>query len=75
MLKYLKDNKFVDDRGYKKFIEHMKNETQLDQIKSEIITLEIKLAHAAMYRDAFSQLQLYKELQERKAFKETLEWM
>jgi hypothetical protein len=26
MLKYLKDNKFVDDRGYKKFIEHMKNE-------------------------------------------------
>ena len=53
----------------------MKNETQLDQIKSEIITLEIKLAHAAMYRDAFSQMQLYKELQEKKSFKETLEWI
>jgi hypothetical protein len=53
----------------------MKHETQLDQVKSEIITLEIQLAHAAMYQDAFSQLQLYKELQERKAFKETLEWM
>tara|TARA_B100000767_G_C19267382_1_gene329811 strand:+ start:250 stop:411 length:162 start_codon:yes stop_codon:yes gene_type:complete len=53
----------------------MKNETQLDQVKSEIITLEIQLAHAAMYRDAFSQMQLYKELQAKKSFKDTLEWM
>ena len=53
----------------------MKNETQLDQIKSEIITLEIKLAHAVLYDDAFSQIHLYKELEERKSFKDTLEWM
>lgn len=51
----------------------MKN--QLEEVKSEIITLEIQLAHAVMYRDAFSQIQLYKELQEKKSFKDTLEWM
>ncbi len=49
--------------------------TELDQIKSEIITLEIQLAHAVWYKDAFSQMQLYKELEAKKSYKDTLEWM
>lgn len=28
MLKYLRENKFVDDRGYQRFIKHMKNEKE-----------------------------------------------
>ncbi len=49
--------------------------TELDQIKSEIVTLEIQLAHAVWYKDAFSQMQLYKELEAKKSYKDTLEWM
>ena len=49
--------------------------TQLDDVKSEIITIQIKLAHAVLHDDAFSQMQLNKELEERKSFKDTLEWM
>jgi|TARA_R110000787_G_scaffold240996_1_gene347229 hypothetical protein len=50
-------------------------QTQLDQVKSEIVTLEIQLAHATLNSDAFSQMQIYKELQAKKSFKDTLEWM
>tara|TARA_R110000737_G_scaffold175038_1_gene200283 strand:+ start:2002 stop:2163 length:162 start_codon:yes stop_codon:yes gene_type:complete len=53
----------------------MKHETELDQVKSEIITLEIQLAHAALHKDAFSQIDLYKRLLEKKSYKNTLEWM
>ena len=49
--------------------------TELDQIKSEIVTLEIQLAHAVWYKDAFSQMHLYKELEAKKSYKDTLEWM
>jgi len=49
--------------------------TELDQVKSEIVTLEIQLAHAVWYKDAFSQMQLYKELEAKKSYKDTLEWM
>ena len=49
--------------------------TELDQIKSEIVTLEIQLAHAVWYKDAFSQMQIYKELEAKKSYKDTLEWM
>ena len=28
MLKYLRENKFVDDRGYLRFIKHMENEKE-----------------------------------------------
>ena len=49
--------------------------TQLDQVKSEIVTLQIQLAHATWYKDAFSQMQIYKELEAKKSFKDTLEWM
>jgi|TARA_R110000787_G_scaffold244179_1_gene350161 hypothetical protein len=51
------------------------NYTQLDQVKSEIITIQVKLAHAVLHDDAFSQMQLYKELEEKKSLKDTLEWM
>tara|TARA_R100000541_G_scaffold6249_1_gene13763 strand:- start:577 stop:732 length:156 start_codon:yes stop_codon:yes gene_type:complete len=49
--------------------------TQLDLIKAEIALLETQLLHAAMYKDAFSQMQLYKELEAKKSYKDTLEWM
>lgn len=49
--------------------------TELDQVKSEIVTLEIQLAHAVWYKDAFSQMQIYKELEAKKSYKDTLEWM
>ncbi len=49
--------------------------TQLDQVKSDIVTLEVKLAHAVWHQDAFSQIQLHKELEEKKSLKDTLEWM
>jgi hypothetical protein len=50
-------------------------QNQLEQVKAEIRLLETQLQHAAMFSDAFSQMQLYKELQEKKSFKDTLEWM
>jgi len=49
--------------------------TQLDQVKLDIITLEVKLAHAVMYGDAFSQIAINQELEEKKSLKDTLEWM
>lgn len=49
--------------------------TELDQVKSEIVTLEIQLAHAVWHKDAFSQMQIYKELEAKKSYKDTLEWM
>lgn len=49
--------------------------TELDQVKSEIVTLEIQLAHAVWYKDAFSQMQIYKELEAKRSYKDTLEWM
>jgi len=49
--------------------------TELDQVKSEIVTLEVQLAHAVWYKDAFSQMQIYKELEAKKSYKDTLEWM
>lgn len=49
--------------------------TQADDLRSEIKTLEVQLYHAALYNDAFSQLQLYKELQEKKSILDTLQWM
>ena len=49
--------------------------TQLEQVKSEIRTLEVQLKHATLYNDAFSKLQLNKELEAKKSFKSILEWM
>tara|TARA_R100000935_G_scaffold2732_1_gene7514 strand:- start:312 stop:467 length:156 start_codon:yes stop_codon:yes gene_type:complete len=49
--------------------------TELDKVKSKIVTLEIQLAHAVWYKDAFSQMDLYKELEAVKSYKDTLEWM
>jgi|TARA_R110002124_G_scaffold285351_1_gene463809 hypothetical protein len=49
--------------------------TQLDDVKADIRLLEIQLQHAALFSDAFSQLQLYKELQEKKSLLDTLQWM
>jgi hypothetical protein len=49
--------------------------TQADDLRSEIKTLEVQLHHASLYNDAFSQLQLYKELQEKKSLLDTLQWM
>ena len=53
----------------------MVHKTQLDQVKSDIITLEIKLAHSVLYEDAFSQIALYKELEVKKGLKNMYEWM
>tara|TARA_B100000780_G_C21024313_1_gene410581 strand:+ start:381 stop:542 length:162 start_codon:yes stop_codon:yes gene_type:complete len=50
-------------------------QTELEVVKSEIVTLEIQLAHATWHSDAFSQMQIYKELEAKKSYKDTLEWM
>ena len=49
--------------------------TQKDTIKAEIRLLETQLQHAALFKDAFSQIQLYKELEVKKSILNTLEWM
>jgi len=51
------------------------NDTQKDTVKAEIRLLETQLKKAALFQDAFSQIQLYKELEEKKSFLNTLEWM
>jgi|TARA_R110000851_G_scaffold148988_2_gene289437 hypothetical protein len=50
-------------------------QNQLEVVKAEIKLLETQLQHAALFKDAFSQMALFKELQEKKSFKDTLEWM
>ena len=40
--------------------------TQKDTLKAEIKLLETQLQHAALFQDAFSQIQLYKELEVKK---------
>ena len=37
--------------------------TQADTLKAEIRTLEAQLQHAALNRDAFSQIDIYKRLE------------
>tara|TARA_R110000764_G_scaffold39147_2_gene87146 strand:+ start:899 stop:1054 length:156 start_codon:yes stop_codon:yes gene_type:complete len=49
--------------------------TQKDLVEAEIKLLETQLEHAALFKDAFSQIRLYKELEEKKSLKDTLEWM
>lgn len=49
--------------------------TQKDTLKAEIRLLETQLQHAALFQDAFSQIQLYKELEVKKSLLNTLEWM
>tara|TARA_R110000782_G_scaffold79938_2_gene158508 strand:- start:27 stop:185 length:159 start_codon:yes stop_codon:yes gene_type:complete len=49
--------------------------TQLQVVTAEIKLLETQLEHAALFKDAFSQMALFKELQRKKSFKDTLEWM
>tara|TARA_R110000851_G_scaffold21629_2_gene64804 strand:+ start:1588 stop:1743 length:156 start_codon:yes stop_codon:yes gene_type:complete len=49
--------------------------TQKDTVKAEIKLLETQLQHAALFQDAFSQIQLYKELEVKKSLLNTLEWM
>lgn len=49
--------------------------TQADDLRLEINTLEIQLQHAAICRDAFSQIRIYKELEEKKSILNTLQWM
>ena len=49
--------------------------TQKDTIKAEIRLLETQLQHAALFKDAFSQIQIYKELEVKKSILNTLEWM
>jgi len=40
--------------------------TQLDEVRAEVRLLELQLQHAALFQDAFSQMDLYKKLQEKK---------
>lgn len=49
--------------------------TQLDEVKAEVRLLELQLQHAALFQDAFSQMDLYKKLQEKKSLLDTLQWM
>jgi|TARA_R100001369_G_scaffold48996_1_gene75525 hypothetical protein len=41
--------------------------TQADTLRKEIKLLETQLQHAALFQDAFSQIKLYKELEEKKS--------
>ena len=49
--------------------------TQKTVLQSEIKLLETQLQHAAMFKDAFSQIKIYKELEEKKSILDTLQWM
>ena len=49
--------------------------TQKTVLQSEIKLLETQLQHAAMFKDAFAQIKLHKELEEKKSMQDTLEWM
>tara|TARA_R110000764_G_scaffold1775_2_gene7790 strand:+ start:943 stop:1098 length:156 start_codon:yes stop_codon:yes gene_type:complete len=49
--------------------------TQKDLVIAEIKLLETQLQHAAMFQDAFSQIKLHKELEEKKSILDTLQWM
>ena len=49
--------------------------TQKTVLQAEIKLLETQLQHAAMFKDAFSQIKLYKDLEEKKSMLDTLEWM
>jgi len=49
--------------------------TQLDEVRAEVRLLELQLQHAALFQDAFSQMDLYKKLQEKKSLLDTLQWM
>ena len=49
--------------------------TQADDLRLEIKTLEVQLQHAGLFQDAFSQIRLYKELEEKKSLLDTLQWM
>ena len=49
--------------------------TQKDILQKEIKLLETQLQHAALFQDAFSQIKLYKELEEKKSYLDTLLWM
>ena len=53
----------------------MKQETQLEVVRAEVRLLETQLRHAALFQDAFSQMDLYKKLQEKKSLLDTLQWM
>jgi len=41
--------------------------TQADTLRKEIKLLESQLQHAALFQDAFSQIKLLKELEEKKS--------
>ena len=41
--------------------------TQADTLRKEIKLLETQLQHAALFQDEFSQIKLYKELEEKKS--------
>ena len=49
--------------------------TQLDEVRAEVRLLELQLQHAALFGDAFSQMDLYKKLQEKKSLLDTLQRM
>jgi len=49
--------------------------TQKTVLQAEIKLLETQLQHAAMFKDAFSQIKLYKDLEEKNSMLDTLEWM
>tara|TARA_R110000744_G_scaffold948_1_gene3507 strand:- start:9613 stop:9768 length:156 start_codon:yes stop_codon:yes gene_type:complete len=49
--------------------------TQKDTVKAEIRLLETQLQYAARFEDAFTQIRLYKELEEKKSILDTLQWM
>tara|TARA_R100000935_G_scaffold57360_1_gene91142 strand:- start:3174 stop:3329 length:156 start_codon:yes stop_codon:yes gene_type:complete len=49
--------------------------TQETTLRKEIKLLEVQLHHAALFKDAFSQIALYKELEEKKSLLDTLQWM
>ena len=49
--------------------------TQKDTIIAQIKLLETQLEHAALFKDAFSQIKIYKELEEKKSILNSLIWM